>query len=132
MGIVLFSLLLLMGCNDINLKQNSEIEKNLHSAIVMRSDNSDIELNIGHFIDFEWEQAFLVQPYTPQADLEKQLGVKFKDPSNIGMRDDIYLFVFVNQGKAVQYAEIKRLGNSFSLGDQEFLDPSNDILYIER
>ena len=117
MGVVLFSLLLLMGCNDSSVKQNTELEEKLHSSIMMVSDN-----------------AYLFQPYTTQADIEKQLGVNFKDQSNIGLRDDIYLLVFLNQGKAVQYAEIERLKTTFSLGDKEYLEPSNenDIIYIER
>ena len=132
MGAVLFSLLLLMGCNDSGIKRNTELEKDLHSSIIMVSDNSTSAHYIDTFVDFKWDRAFLVHPYTTQADLEKQLGVKFTDSSNIGIRDDIYLLVFVNQDKVVQYAEIKRLKTTFSLGDKEYLEPSNDILYIER
>lgn len=131
-GAVLLSLLLLTGCNDSSIKRNKEIEKTLHSSIIMVSDNSDSKLHLSAFVDFEWDKAFLIQPYTPPSDLERQIGLKFKDPSNIGSRDDIYLLVFVNQGKVVQYAEIERLETSFSIGDQEYLDPANDILYIER
>ncbi|MEK4130334.1 hypothetical protein NYE67_11670 [Solibacillus sp. FSL W8-0474] len=132
MGIVLFSLLLLMGCNDSSLKRNTELEEKLHSSIIMVSDNSTSAHYIDSFVDFKWDKAYLIQPYTTQANIEKQLGVDFKEPSNIGLRDDIYLLVFLNQGKAVQYAEIERLKTTFSLGDKEYLEPSNDIIYIER
>lgn len=98
----------------------------------MVSDNSTSAHYIDSFVDFKWDKAFLVQPYTTQTDLEKQLGVKFTDPSNIGTRDDIYLLIFVNENKVVQYAEIERLKTTFSLGDKEYLEPSNDIIYIER
>ncbi|WP_336046899.1 hypothetical protein [Solibacillus ferritrahens] len=131
-GVVLFSLLLLMGCNDSSIKRNTELEEKLHSSIIMVSDNSTSAHYIDTFTDFKWENAYLFQPYTTQADIEKQLGVEFKDPSNIGSRDDIYLLVFLNQGKVVQYAEIERLRTNFSLGDKESLEPSNDIIYIER
>lgn len=48
------------------------------------------------------------------------------------MRDDIYLLVFLNQEKVVQFAEIERLGFTITIGDQEYLTPSNDTIYIER
>lgn len=134
MGVVLITLLLLMGCNDSSVRRNTELEEKLHSSIVMVSDNSTSAHYINTFTDFKWEKAYLIQPYTTQADIEKQLGVNFKDPSNIGLRDDIYLLIFVNESKAVQYAEIERLKTTFSLGDKEYLEPSNenDIIYIER
>ncbi|KAB2336345.1 hypothetical protein F7731_12745 [Cytobacillus depressus] len=132
MGIVLFSLLLLIGCNNYNIKQNTELEKNINTSIIMVSDKSDSEIYIKAFTNFEWDKAFLINPYTSQEEIEKQVGVNFKDPSNISSRDDIYLLIFLNNGKVVQYAEINRLQTSFSLADKEFLTPSNDIIYIER
>lgn len=131
-AVILLSLLLITGCNNSDTIRNTEIEKRLHSSIIMVSDNSTSKTYLNTFDDFEWDKAFLVQPYTTQADIEKQIGVKFTDPSNIGSRDDIYLLVFVNEGKAVQYAEIERLHTTFSLEDKEYLEPTNDVIYIER
>ncbi|MER2119016.1 MAG: hypothetical protein ABS935_02050 [Solibacillus sp.] len=130
--VILLSLLLITGCNDSDIKRNTEIEERLHYSIIMVSDNSTSKTYLNTFDDFEWDKAFLVQPYTTQEDIEKQIGVKFKDSSNIGSRDDIYLLVFVEEGKAVQYAEIERLHTTFSLGDKEYLEPTNDVIYIER
>ncbi|MER2112157.1 MAG: hypothetical protein ABS960_05640 [Solibacillus isronensis] len=130
--VILLSLLLITGCNDSDIKRNTEIEERLLSSIIMVSDNSTSKTYLNTFDDFEWDKAFLVQPYTTQADIEKQIGVKFTDSSNIGSRDDIYLLVFVDEGSAVQYAEIERLHTTFSLGDKEYLEPSNDVIYIER
>ncbi|MER2029937.1 MAG: hypothetical protein ABS903_12290 [Solibacillus sp.] len=130
--VILLSLLLITGCNDSDIKRNTEIEERLHYSIIMVSDNSTSKTYLNTFDDFEWDKAFLVQPYTTQEDIEKQIGVKFKDSSNIGSRNDIYLLVFVEEGKAVQYAEIERLHTTFSLGDKEYLEPTNDVIYIER
>lgn len=123
---------MITGCNNSDMIRNTEIEKRLHSSIIMVSDNSTSKTYLNTFEDFEWDKAFLVQPYTTQEDIEKQIGVKFTDSSNIGSRDDIYLLVFVDEGKAVQYAEIERLHTTFSLGDKEYLEPSDDVIYIER
>lgn len=130
--VILLSGLLITGCNDSDIKRNTEIEERLHSSIIMVSDNSTSKTYLNTFDDFEWDKAFLVQPYSTQEDIEKQIGVKFTVSSDIGLRDDIYLLVFVNAGKVVQYAEIERLHTTFSLGDKEYLEPSNDVIYIER
>lgn len=131
-AVILLTLLMITGCNNSDMIRNTEIEKRLHSSIIMVSDNSTSKTYLNTFDDFEWDKAFLVQPYTTQAGIEEQTGVKFTDPSNIGSRDDIYLLVFVKDDKAVQYAEIERLHTTFSLGDKEYLGPSDDVIYIER
>jgi len=131
-GIVLFSFLLLTGCNDSNIKRNTEFEQDIQSALIMVSDNSDSEIYINALVNFEWDKAFLIKPYTSQEEIKEQVGVKFKDQSNISSRDDIYLLIFLNQDKVIQYVEIDRLKTSFSLGDKEYLTPSNDVIYIER
>ncbi|MCJ8007241.1 hypothetical protein ACFFF5_07025 [Lederbergia wuyishanensis] len=132
MVIFLFSLLLLIGCNGNKIKRNTELEKDINSSIIMVSDNSESEVNIKDLANFEWDKAFLINPYTPQEEIEKQVGVNFKDPSNISSRDDIYLLIFLNNGKVVQYAEINRLQTSFNLADKEYLTPSNDLMNIKR
>ena len=131
-GIVLFSGVWLMGCGDSAIERNTEIEENLHSAITMVSEQSDSQISIKNFVDFKWDKAYLIDPYTPQDELENQIGVKFIDRSNIDLRDDLYLLVFLNQEKVVQYAEIERLGSTITLGDQAYLTPSNDTIFIER
>ena len=131
-AILLFSLSLLMGCNDNSIKRNEELEKVIHSAIIMVSDDSDSEIHIGGLVDLDWDKAFLITPYTSKEEIEKQVGVKLNDLSNISLRDDIYLLIFINDDEAVQYAEINRVETSFSLGDQEYLTPENDVVYIER
>ncbi|MFC5602396.1 hypothetical protein [Sporosarcina koreensis] len=131
-AVLLISLALLIGCSDNNINRNNELEEVIHSFIIMVSDDSDSEIHISGFIDLDWDKAFLITPYTSQEEIEKQVGVKLKDLSNISLRDDIYLLVFLNNDSVVQYAEINRLQTSFSLGDHEYLSPANDVIYIER
>lgn len=131
-GIALFSLLLLIGCSESSIKRNKELEETIKSAIIMVSDDSDSELSIAAFVDFDWDKALLITPYTSQEEAEKQVGVKLKELSNISLRDDIYLLIFLNNGEAVQYAEINRLETSFSLADRAYLTPADDLIYIER
>ncbi|KGR85537.1 hypothetical protein [Lysinibacillus odysseyi] len=132
LGIVLFSFLLLSGCNGSDIKRSTELEKEFHSAINTVSDNRDSEVYIKTLANFKWDKAFLINPYTSQEEIEKQISVTFKDPSNINSRDDIYLLIFLHQGKVIQYAEIDRLKSSLSLGEKAYLTPSDDVIYIER
>ncbi|MFE7282748.1 hypothetical protein ACFU75_20865, partial [Heyndrickxia sporothermodurans] len=70
-------------------------------------------------------------PYTVQESINEQLGTKFKDPSNIDRRDDIYLLVFLQKSKVVQYAEINRQHLDFSL-DKEYLTPEDATVKIVK
>lgn len=81
---------------------------------------------------FKWDKAFLFAPYTPQESIDEQIGVDFKDQSNIDSRDDIYLLVFLYGDKVVQYAVINRQQSDFSIGVKEYLTPSNASIKIER
>ena len=74
----------------------------------------------------------LFEPYTTQGSVDKQLGIHFKGPSNMDMRDDIYLMIFLNEGKVVQYAEIKRQYADFFIGSKEYLTPSDATIKIKR
>ncbi|WP_257141001.1 hypothetical protein [Bacillus sp. AFS015802] len=98
----------------------------------MVKDRNNREIEVNSIADFKWDKAYLFEPYSPEEHIEKQLGVEYEDRSNISSRDDIYLLVFLNEGKAVQYAEINRQKGDFTLGDKEYLSPSEDVLKVER
>ncbi|WP_258549638.1 hypothetical protein [Rossellomorea aquimaris] len=98
----------------------------------MVKDQDNKVIKVRSLADFKWGKAYLFEPYTPEEYIEKQLGVEFEDPSNIRSRDDIYLMVFLNEDKVVQYAELKRQRTSFSIGEKDYLSPSEDVLKIER
>ncbi|MDT0162943.1 hypothetical protein [Bacillus sp. AG4(2022)] len=120
-------MLLLAGCNGV--QHNTELEKSI-SDIVENKDNNEIALD--SLASFDWEKAFLFMPYSPQEHIEEQLGVSFNDSSSIDFRDDIYLLVFKNDGEVVQYAEVERQGTDFSIGEEEYLTPAEDVITIER
>ncbi|MDF1999066.1 hypothetical protein [Peribacillus frigoritolerans] len=81
---------------------------------------------------FDWEKAFIFTPYSTQEGIEEQLGVNFNDPSDIDWRDDIYLLVYLNDDKVVQYIEVDRQGADFTIGEKKHLTPSDDLITIER
>ena len=118
-------LILLVACN----QRNTDLEHFIHSIV---EDKSKSEINIQSLTDTDWDKAFLFTPYSTTGGMEEQLGIKFKDKSNIDLRDDIYLLVFLNKGKVVQYVEIKRHGSDFSIGEKKYLTPTDDVISIER
>ncbi|PGZ97836.1 hypothetical protein COE51_13305 [Bacillus pseudomycoides] len=124
--IVIFSLYLLVGCSLSNVQQNKKLEESIHSVVENKSES---EIDISSLAKFTWDKAFIFPPYTTQESIDEQLGVHYKDLSNIDMRDDIYLLVFLNEGKVIQYAEINRQQSDFSIGE---FTPSSSSIKIVR
>lgn len=122
-------LVMVVGCNNNGVKHNKDFEKSIYSMV---KDDNNREIEVDSIADFKWDKAYLFEPYSPEEHIEKQLGVKYDDPSNISSRDDIYLIVFLHEGKVVQYAEINRQKGYFSTRGKEYLSPSEDVLMIER
>ncbi|TYS86421.1 hypothetical protein FZC88_18365 [Rossellomorea aquimaris] len=120
---------MMVGCSQSDGLHNKDFEKAIYSMV---KDQDNKVIKVTPLTDFKWDKAYLFQPYTPQEHIEKQMGVEFEDPSNIRSRDDIYLIVFLNEGNVVQYAEITRQKTDFSIGEKEYLSPSEDVLKIER
>lgn len=127
--VLILTLVLLVGCSQNSVQRNTELEESISSIV---EDKNKSEINIESLADFEWDKAFLFTPYTTQEGINEQLGVDFKDPSDINIRDDIYLLIFLNDDKVVQYAEINRQQSDFSISKKEHLTPSNASISIER
>ncbi|MGE7595655.1 membrane lipoprotein lipid attachment site-containing protein [Peribacillus frigoritolerans] len=120
-------ILFLAGCS--NVPHNTGLEKSIFSIV---EDKNNSELRLNSLTTFDWEKAFIFTPYSTQEGIEEQLGVNFNDPSDIDWRDDIYLLVFLNDDKVVQYSEVDRQGADFTIGEKKHLTPSDDLITIER
>ena len=121
-------LILLESFIQNSLQHNTKLEASILS--IVKADKVD-KIDIHSLTDFTWDKAFIFQPYTDQERINEQLSVRFKDPSNIDIRDDIYLLVFLNEDKVVQYAEINRQQSDFHWV-HKYLTPTNSLLTIER
>ncbi|XXM72373.1 hypothetical protein ACQ0QQ_00270 [Lysinibacillus sphaericus] len=122
-------ILLLAGCSQNKIQHNKDLEESTHTVVEDEKNNG---ITVESITDFKWDQAYLFEPYTPEDQMEKQMGVEFEDRSNLRSRDDIYLLVFKYKGKAVQYAELDRKKCDFSIGSNEFLTPDKDLIEINR
>lgn len=121
--LVVLTMLLVSGC----VQQNKTVESKFDERL---TEGNPTEMNISELTDFTWDKAFLFDPYTPEESMNDRLGVNYKDKSNISIRDDIFLLVFMADGKIVQYAELARAKNNYSIGMKKYLTPSNDQLLI--
>ncbi|TXC92850.1 hypothetical protein FS935_01230 [Metabacillus litoralis] len=125
--VLLFSLLILVGCNQSSgVQENIELEKSIYEIV---EDENNSEIRIDSLTSFNWDKAIVFPPYTTHETIKEKLGVDYKDQSGIGSRDDIYLLVFLYENTVVQYAEIQRQRSDFSVKE---LSPSNDLIEIIR
>ena len=118
--------LLLAGCSQV--QQNTDLEKSIDSIV---TDENNCEIGVKSLTSFDWEKAFLFPPYMTEEGMEERVGVQFNDPSNLNRRDDIYLLVFMNDEKVNQSVEVERHGADFTIGEEEYLTPSEDVIQIE-
>ncbi|MCO7126030.1 hypothetical protein NIE88_09605 [Sporolactobacillus shoreicorticis] len=124
--------ILLIACSDT--QHNTQLEKNV-SSLAEHRNNIDIK----SYTHFKWDRAYLFKPYTSQENINKELGFKFKDPSDIDFRDDIYLLVFVKDKKVIQYAELPCFKSKHSIDysisyayGKMYLTPDRAKIYITR
>ena len=117
----------LIACSQQD-ERDTDLEAAMYSVV---KDDNNTKIPLSELTAFSWDKAFLFTSYTPSENIEKKLGTKFKDKSNIEMREDIYLLVFLEEGEVVKYAELDRQGLSFSVKKGP-LTPLNDAIIIER
>jgi hypothetical protein len=122
---ILLFLILLVSCS-FGVRHNKDLEKSIQST-----QQKDSKVDLNELTDFAWDRAYLFPPYTDQATINEKLGFTFEDPSNIKTRDDIYLLIFVNNDKAVQYAEVTRNYGEL-IPKNDVITPSHAILKVER
>lgn len=120
---------LLVGCSIMGVERNKDLENSISSIV---EDKNNSVLDIKTLTTFDWDKAFLFTPYSSQEWIEEEIGTNFEDPSNLSMRDDIYLLVFLQGDKVVQYVEMDRQGADFSIEEKGYLTPSEDVINIKR
>lgn len=113
----------------MGVERNKDLENSISSIV---EDKNNSVLDIKTLTTFDWDKAFLFTPYSSQEWIEEEIGTNFEDPSNLSMRDDIYLLVFLQGDKVVQYVEMDRQGADFSIEEKGYLTPSEDVINIKR
>ncbi|MEH7098427.1 hypothetical protein [Neobacillus vireti] len=127
--LICFALIFLASCSQAAGIHNKGLEKSIRSSLEKKSVT---EIDIKSFTDFDWDKAYLITPYTDRETIKKYLGIKFRDPTNIANRDDIYLLVFLAKNKVVQYVKIPTKYGSLMHENKDGLTPSNAIIKIQK
>lgn len=125
-SLIIFCFIILVGCGS---GRNKGLEKSINEIV---KDENNSEIHLAALTDFDWDKAFLFHPYYPHDRINSLLGVEFKNHKNIEMREDLYLLVFLYEDKVTQYAELIRDHTTFSIGENDFLIPSDDTIEIIR
>ena len=126
MLIILF-IVVLGGCGTNKDLLNTELQGSFNTII---NNNNATVIDLNEITKFDWEKAYLFSPYTPRESINKTVGLKFISDSRIDTSDDIYLIVFINKEKVVQYSEIDRHQLDFSIAKGTYLTPENSLITI--
>lgn len=126
--VMLFILIVfvLAGCGSAPT-HHKKLETTLNHSIE-ESKNRTVELIT--LTNFDWEEAFIFTPYTTEEEMKKKFGFNYKDKSNLYMRDDLFLLVFMNEGKAIQYVELDR-HNTIEIEHAERITPEASVLKFD-
>lgn len=126
---MLMTLIFLASCSQVVDLHNKGLEKSVNAALDKKGVT---EIDVHSLTDFDWDQAYLITPYTDQETINKQLGVTFNDPTNIAQRDDIYLLVFLDKNKVVQYIKIPTKYGQLMHGNKDGFTPSHATIKIQK
>ncbi|SDC80182.1 hypothetical protein SAMN05421663_104151 [Terribacillus halophilus] len=108
------------------VKHDNNLEVSLNEKIKEAHSNS---ISLGDLITYNWKRAYFFHPYSDEADMKKKLGVKFHDPVDMSLRDDIELLVVVKEDGSFEYAKVK-LDYGMASAKDNFLTPENDAIEI--
>jgi hypothetical protein len=81
------------------------------SAAVEASDVSTV--NVSDVAAFSWDRLYVFAPYTPSAQVEKELGFRWSESARIESSDSFVLLVFVDRGRVVRFIEQPRVSGDF-------------------
>lgn len=98
-------------------QSKSDLKETLFSVVVKKRGSEDrVMVSLNELTDFQWQRMFIFVPYTPIQKIHKSLGFEWDraEKTNVHMRDDICLLVFVSNNQVVQYVEYPRNYGDFS------------------
>ncbi|MFS0560225.1 hypothetical protein AB1K91_05750 [Terribacillus sp. 179-K 1B1 HS] len=108
------------------VKHDTNLEVSLNEKVKEGHRDS---IFLGDLITYDWKRAYFFHPYSEEADMKKTLGIKFHDPVDMSLRDDIELLVVVKEDDSFEYAKIQ-LDYGMASAKDDFLTPENDAIEI--
>jgi len=127
--------IILFSCDILNPYYGSVFEKNLKSFVSKDiSRNGKKIIKIAELTDFDWDIFFIIPPYSNLENEEKitRIDLKVLYKTNIRLREDINVLVFVKNNKVIKYIEFPRYLADFA---QLYIDnnlPSSSYLFYSK
>jgi hypothetical protein len=122
----------ILSCSS-NSIQDEVFEEDL--ALVFAHAEAEELIKIPSITNFSWDKFFVFTPYTPVDKIENDLGFRDKrlEKTDISLRDDFNLLVFVKDNKVVHYVEFYRqIGNFERIASQKGgLTPKEAVFKVD-
>jgi hypothetical protein len=108
------------------VSHDKTLEASLNEQLQTASSDT---FDFGDHIDYEWKEIIIFPPYTDEAYMKQKLGMRFHDPVDMSLRDDIELVVVVKDNGTFTYAT-----NQYrNLQQQESnITPEDDVIGISE
>ncbi|SNZ14234.1 hypothetical protein SAMN05421503_2281 [Terribacillus aidingensis] len=124
---VLILIVILIIVPRISVSHDKTLEASLHEQLQTASSET---FDFGDHIDYEWKEVIIFPPYTDEAYMKAKLGMRFHDPVDMSLRDDMELVVVVKDNGTFAYARaFTRYG--YLQQQQDNITPENAVIGSE-
>jgi hypothetical protein len=95
--------------------------------------NNPSQIDFNKVTNFKWDKLYIFTPYTPDEEITKQLGFKWKysNKTSIDYLDSINLLIFANGDRVVQYLELSRQYGDFDFIEKNNITPTNSVIHLK-
>ncbi|MGV2882478.1 hypothetical protein [Paenibacillus taichungensis] len=112
----------------INQKERQIVQQNLITAIEKsRVGNELVTIDFKKITGFSWDKVYVFTPYTPEEEINQQLGFNWSKANLIEYYDSFNLLVFVKENKVVQYVKFPRTNGKFIVESKNEFAPDEKV-----
>ncbi|QXE02754.1 hypothetical protein [Terribacillus sp. DMT04] len=111
-----------------SVSHDKTLEASLHEQLQTASSDT---FDFGDHIDYEWKEIIIFPPYTDEAYMKEKLGMRFHDPADMSLRDDLELVVVVKNDGTFAYAETATQ-HGYLAPQANSITPENDVIGISK
>ncbi|WP_442600684.1 hypothetical protein [Paenibacillus sp. KN14-4R] len=113
-----------------NSKNNSQSMNVENLGLLLNQIKIGQEVSLKNLTDFDWDQVYIVPPYSDPKSLNNIQGLE-RIESSIQVSDTINLIIFVKENQLTNYAEIPRDKADFSfVTRKEF--KSDEAIFVKK
>lgn len=128
----------IFSCNNNSINNNIELSEKLNALTEYHIQNNlKLTIKLDTITDFEWENFFVLPPYSRIEDVEKELNLDLNDlyKTNIEHLDGICVLVFIKNNQLISYCEHPRWVDFSQINKEEkikLFTPETAIFKLEN